>query len=175
MSEYKKISERCVSKGNALSFYECEMSLPDGAKANWDLVHHPGGAAVLPIDDDGKAILVRQYRLGVDRELLEIPAGKTEPGEDHLSTIKREMEEEIGYVSDDIELLFDFAPVPAYSEEVTSIYIAKNLKKTKVNRDADEFLGVEKHDMESVKKMILNGEIIDGKTIAAVMAYYGRC
>ena len=126
------------------------------------------------IDDDGKAILVRQYRLGVDRELLEIPAGKTEPGEDHLSTIKREMEEEIGYVSDDIELLFDFAPVPAYSEEVTSIYIAKNLKKTKVNRDADEFLGVEKHDMESVKKMILNGEIIDGKTIAAVMAYYGR-
>ena len=171
MSDYKKLSERLTCKGNVLDYYECEMSMPDGSTANWDLLHHPGGAAVLPIDDEDNAILVRQYRLGVDKELLEIPAGKAEPGEDHLTTIKREMEEEIGYVSDDVTLLFDIAPVPAYSAEVTSIYLAKNLKKTQVNRDPDEFLQIEKHHINDVIKMINNGEIIDGKTIAAVMTY----
>ena len=171
MSEYKKISERCVCKGNVLDYYECEMSMPDGSTANWDLLHHPGGAAVLPIDDDGYAILVRQYRLGVDKELLEIPAGKAEQGEDHLTTIRREMEEEIGYVSDDISLMFEIAPVPAYSQEVTSVYLAKGLKKTKANPDEDEFLHIEKHHIDDVIKMINNGEIIDGKTIAAVMGF----
>ncbi len=171
MNEYRKLSERCKCKGNLLDYYDCDVEIPDGTVAQWDLLKHPGGAAVLPIDEDGNCILVRQYRLGVNKELLEIPAGKAEPGEDHLTTIRREMEEEIGYVADDISLMFEIAPVPAYSEEVTSVYLAKGLKKTEVNPDDDEFLRIEKHHIDDVVNMINTGEIIDGKTIAAVMTY----
>lgn len=171
MSEYKKLDERCACKGNVMDFYECEMGLPDGSVTNWDLIHHSGGAAVVPIDDEGRIILVRQYRLGVDKELLELPAGKSESNEDHLTTIRREMEEEIGYIADKIDLLVTFAPAPAYSEEVTSIFVATGLKKTNVNRDSDEYLHVEKYSVEELLSMIKNGEIIDGKTIAGIMSY----
>ena len=171
MSEYKKLIERCAHKGNVMDFYECDIELPDGSSTHWDLIHHSGGAAVVPVDDEGNIILVRQYRLGVDKELLELPAGKSEPGEDHLATIRREMEEEIGYVADEIRLLITFAPAPAYSEEVTSIFVAKGLKKTSINRDADEYLHVVQKTPEDIKKAIFSGVIVDGKTIAGVMAY----
>ena len=82
-----------------------------------------------------------------------------------------EMEEEIGYIADDIRLLVTFAPAPAYSEEVTSIFVATGLKKTNINRDPDEFLGVERYSIRDVVNMIKTGVIIDGKTIAGVMAY----
>ena len=171
MSEYKKKKEICVHTGNVMDFYDCEIGLPDGNTTHWDLIHHSGGAAVVPVDDEGKIILVRQYRLGVDKELLELPAGKSEPGEDHLTTIRREMEEEIGYQASDIRLLVTFAPAPAYSEEQTSIYVATGLEKTNTRPDADEFLHIEKYPLEEVVRMIQTGQIIDGKTIAGVMAY----
>ena len=160
-----------VKRGNVLDFWEAEIGLPDGNVAHWDLLKHPGGAAVLPIDEDGRVILVRQYRLGADRELLEIPAGKADPGEDPLETVKREMEEEIGYVSEDIEKLMDFYPAPAYSEEKTVIFLARSLKKTVSRPDEDEFLHIERYEIDSVYEMIKSGEIVDGKTIAAVYAY----
>ena len=171
MNSYKRLNSRCVYHGNVMDFHECEIGLPDGETAKWDLIHHSGGAAVVPIDEDGKIVLVRQYRLGVDKELLELPAGKSEPGEDRLATIRREMEEEIGYVADDIRKLVTFAPAPAYSEEVTDIFVATGLKKTEARPDADEFLRVERCSVEDVVAMIRDGEIIDGKTIAGVMAY----
>ena len=171
MSDYKLLRKYPACQGNVMDFYECEIGLPDGSVTHWDLIHHPGGAAVLPIDDDGKLILERQYRIGADAELLEIPAGKSEPGEDPMDTVRREMEEEIGYTSDDIELLVRFAPAPAYSEELTTIFLARNLKKTATKHDDDEFLSIERYDVDSVVEMINSGELIDGKTIAAVMTY----
>ncbi|MEE3468059.1 MAG: NUDIX hydrolase [Eubacterium sp.] len=171
MSEYHLKNKRSVYQGNVMDFYECDIELPDGKTAAWDLVQHNGGAAVLPIDADGSLILIRQYRLGVDHELLELPAGKAEPGEDRLATVRREMEEEIGYVAKDIRKLLTFAPAPAYSEEVTDIFVATGLTQTESHPDADEFLQVERCCLEDVVAMIKNGEIIDGKTIAAVMTY----
>ena len=171
MSDYKLLRSYPACKGNVMDFYECEIGLPDGSITHWDLIHHPGGAAVLPIDEDGRLILERQYRIGADVDLLEIPAGKSEPGEEPIDTVRREMAEEIGYTTDDIELLVKFAPAPAYSEELTVIYLAKNLKKTDTDPDADEFLSVERYDIDTVIDMIKNCELTDGKTIAAVMAY----
>ena len=171
MSDYKLIKKYPACKGNVMDFYECEIGLPDGSITHWDLIHHRGGAAVLPIDDDGMLILERQYRIGADAELLEIPAGKSEAGEEPVETVRREMEEEIGYTSDDIEFLARFAPAPAYSEEFTTIYLARNLKKTDKNPDADEFLSIERYDTDTVVDMIRRGELTDGKTIAAVMSY----
>ena len=174
MNGYELINKKCVYQGNVMDFYECDIGLPDGKKAKWDLVQHNGGAAVLPIDEDGNFIMVRQYRLGVNRELLEIPAGKAEAGEDRLATVRREMEEEIGYVAKDIRHLLTFAPAPAYSEEVTDVFVATGLTKTETNPDVDEFLQVERCCLEDVVNGIANGDIIDGKTIAAVMAYVGQ-
>ncbi|MBO4396533.1 MAG: NUDIX hydrolase [Eubacterium sp.] len=171
MSDYKLIGSKSVYNGNVMDFWECDVELPDGKVAKWDLVHHSGGAAALPVDDDGNIILVRQYRLGVDRELLEIPAGKAEPGEDPLETVKREMEEEIGYVAGHIEKMMDFCPAPAYSQENTAVYLATELKKTRVNPDEDEFVTIERYSPDALKDMIRNGEIVDGKTISAVTAY----
>ena len=157
-----------------MDFWECEVKLPDGKMAKWDLIHHPGGAAVLPIDDNGNAILVRQYRLGVDQELLEIPAGKAEPGETPEETVRREMEEEIGHVAGHIEKLMVFCPAPAYSEERTTIFLATDLKKTRENPDEDEFVTIERHAPAKLLQMIRNGKLTDGKTIAAVMAYMAQ-
>ena len=171
MNEYLLKNKRTVYQGNALDYCECDIELPDGKIAKWDLVQHNGGAAVLPIDDDGSLILIRQYRLGVNHELLELPAGKSEPGEDRFATVQREMEEEIGYVAKDIRKLLSFAPAPAYSEEVTDIFVATGLVKTEARPDADEFLQAERCCLEDVVNMIISGDIIDGKTIAAVMTY----
>ncbi len=171
MNKYRLLESRTACRGNVIDFMECDIGLPDGKSAKWDLVSHPGGAAVLPVDDDGNIVMVRQYRLGADRELLEIPAGKAEPGEELHETVKREMEEEIGYVADRIEKLMDFRPAPAYSEEKTAIYLATGLRKTRENPDDDEFVTIERHSPESLKQMIRRGELTDGKTIAALMTY----
>ena len=174
LDKYKKIDERTVCKGNVMDFNECDVELPDGKIAKWDLVHHSGGAAVLPVDDDGRIILVRQYRLGADRDLLEIPAGKSEPGEDPADTVKREMEEEIGYVAGNMEKMMDFYPAPAYSEEKTAIFLATDLMKTHENPDDDEFVTIERYKPEVLKSMIISGELVDGKTIAAISVYLSK-
>ncbi len=171
MCGYKKIKDYPVKTGNVMDFYEVEIGLPDGGITHWDLIHHSGGAAVLPIDENGNIIFVRQYRIGIDRELLEIPAGKSEPGEDPLATIRREMEEEIGYRSDSITKLMEFWPAPAYSEERTMIYLADNLIQTETRPDADEFLQIERYSLEEAVAMVRDGRIVDGKTIAAVMTF----
>ncbi|MBO6108269.1 MAG: NUDIX hydrolase [Eubacterium sp.] len=171
MSDYKLIKSYPVHRGNVMDFFECEIGLPDGGVTHWDLIHHPGGAAVIPVDDEGKIIFVRQYRVGADEELLEIPAGKSDPGEDRLTTIKREMEEEIGYTSESFTKLMDFCPAPAYSEEKTAIFLARDLKKTDARPDSDEFVTIERYSPGEARDMISEGKITDGKTIAAVLAF----
>lgn len=169
MSDYQKIREYIVHPGNVMDFYEVEIGLPDGKRTHWDLIHHSGGAAVVPVDEDGRIIFVRQYRVGADRELLEIPAGKSEKGEDPIATIRREMEEEIGYTSEEYVKLMDFCPAPAYSEEKTVIYLAKALNRTEARPDSDEILTVERHTLSEAVQMIRNRQIVDGKTIAGVL------
>ena len=171
MSDYKVLKKTIAKHGNVMDFYECEVGLPDGSRTYWDLIKHPGGAAVLPIDEDGNFIMVRQYRIGADRELIEIPAGKADKNESPIDTIKREMEEEIGYVSDDISKLMVFYPAPAYSEECTVIYAAWNLRKTEARPDDDEYIDILRISPDDAVSMIKSGEIVDGKTIAAVMTY----
>ena len=171
MEEYKLLNKKTAYKGKVLDFADVEIGLPGGETTHWDLLTHPGGAAVVPIDNDGNIIMERQYRVGADDYLLEIPAGKSEPNEDTLTTIKREMKEEIGCVTDDIELLLTFRPAPAYSEECTDIYVARNLTDVGARPDSDEFLEIERVSLDDAIRMILNQEITDGKTIAAIMAF----
>ena len=171
MDQIKRIGRELKYKGKILDFYEDTMQTQDGHIVKWDYLHHNGAAAVVPVDKDGKIYMVSQYRSGCDKMSLEIPAGCLNPGEDRKTAAARECEEEIGYKCQNIELLLKFYSAFAYCDEYIEIYCATDLIPTKQNLDEDEFLEVQKYDLEDLITMILSGEISDSKTIAAILAY----
>ena len=105
------------------------MELPDGNKAKRELIKHPGAVAIIPITKEGKLILVEQYRKALERTLIEIPAGKIEPGEAPEVTAVRELEEETGYGAKDFTYLQSFATSPGFADEVIHLYLARDLFK----------------------------------------------
>ena len=121
--------------------------------------------------EDGKILFVRQYRYAYGESIYEIPAGKLEVGEDPAKAAARELEEEAGIRSTNLELLFINYPTPGYTNEKIYIYRAHDGVKVSAHLDEGEFLDVEFIPVEKVKKMLKNGEIKDGKTIIAVQAY----
>ncbi len=167
----KRINRELKYKGKILDFYEDTMQTQDGKTMPWDFLHHNGAAAVVPVDSDGKIFMVSQYRSGVGKMSLEIPAGCLNPGEDRKTAAARECEEEIGYRCGKIELLLKFHSAFAYCDEYIEIYCATDLIKTKQHLDEDEFLEVKKYDVDELIARIFEGEITDSKTIAAILAY----
>lgn len=171
MEHIERISRDLVHKGSILEFYEDTISVPNGNVAKWDFIDHKGAAAVVPVLDDGRIVLVRQYRNALDRETLEIPAGGLEPDEPTILAATRELEEETGYKSDKLELLIQVATAVAFCNEIIDVYLATDLKKSEQNLDEDEYIDVECYYPEEIAEMIYSGKIQDSKTIAAVMAY----
>ncbi len=174
MEKFKILGKKLEHKGNIVDFYSMQVQTPTGHVASWDLIQHKGASAVVPVDEDGKIILVRQYRGAIDDIMLELPAGgRDSVDEDFKECAARELEEEIGYRSDDIEHLIDINTAAAYTSEKIAIYVAKNLIPSKQNMDEDEFINVERYTLEEIKKMIYNLEITDAKTIAGIFSYEG--
>lgn len=171
MKGYKRIKKELAYRGHIVDFYKDYIQLPDGKIVEWDLAEHKGAAAVLPITDDGKIIMVKQFRNALDRETLEIPAGGINPGETARESAIRELEEETGFKSDNVEHLKDIVSAIGFCNETIYIYLARDLKPSKQNLDEEEFLDVLYYDIDEVVDMILDGTIIDGKTTAAVLAY----
>ena len=172
MEDFKRIKRDIVVKGHILDYCHDTLILPGGKQAVWDMIDHNGAAAVVPVLDDGRLIMVRQYRNTVERTTIEIPAGKLNyKNEPSIDAAKRELSEETGFISDDLELLFKFVPAIAYSNEVIDIYVAFNLKEGKQHLDDDEFVEYEAYTVNELVDMILAGKIVDSKTIAAVLAY----
>ena len=126
---------------------------------------------MVPVDQDGKILMVRQYRNAVDSYTLEIPAGGLNQGEDNLTCAIRECEEETGYKAGEVHHLIDVYTTVAFSNEKIGIYYTTGITPTKQNLDEDEFVTIEHHSLEDLTKMILNGEIPDAKTVAAILAY----
>lgn len=150
---------------------ECStVQLPDGNTAGREIIRHNGGAAIAAVDDQNNILLVKQFRIAAGTEMLEIPAGKLEPGEDPLVCASRELEEETGYKAGELKLLFTMYPTPGYCSEKLSIYFARNLVKGHIHRDEEEFLHVMKLPYEIAYKMVMNGQIHDAKTIAGILA-----
>ena len=135
-------------------------------------------AAIVAITEDNHIILKKEYRHCYGEELVEIPAGVLEDGEDPLETAKRELEEETGYTTDKpMEKLLSFASAIAFCDEIIDIYLATDLKPGKQDLDEDEFINVEVYSLEELSQMIYDGIIQDSKTIAGVMTYrtkYGK-
>jgi len=133
-----------------------------------EVVHHPGGVGILAEIEPGLIPLVRQHRYPVETEVLEIPAGKIEPGELPETTAARELEEETGYRPLDIEPAFSYYPTPGYCDELLHIYYVNRVEKSEVRFDFDEELELELLTVDDALERIRRGEIKDGKTIAAL-------
>lgn len=143
--------------------------LVDGRKVLREVVHHPGGVSVLPVDDEGNCYLVRQFRYPPMRQVLEIPAGKRERGEEPLTCAVRELGEETGFTADRFVDLGHFYATPGYSTEVIYVYLATGLHPGKSHPDDGEFLNVEKISLDTLTDMAMRGELVDGKTLIAVL------
>ena len=143
--------------------------LCDGRKANREVVHHPGGVSVLPIDEERNCYMVRQYRYPAGDTLLEIPAGKLEKGEDIMVCAVRELSEETGFTADNYVDFGGIFSSPGYSSEMIYIYLATGLKPGKSHPDDGEFLNVEKVPLDRLVDMAMNGELKDAKTVIAVL------
>ncbi|MCL2852044.1 MAG: NUDIX hydrolase [Defluviitaleaceae bacterium] len=169
--DYEVVQSTTVFHGKIVDVVHDTIALPDGRSALREVVRHVDGAAVLPIDKDGNVVLVRQYRHPLGGMALEIPAGTLNKGEAHLECAARELEEEIGYKSDNIRLLTKISPSCGYCDESIYIYLATDLVIGKQNLDEDEFIEVEAYPLDKAVNMVFDGRIVDAKTVVALLAY----
>ena len=172
MEVVKRLKRELKYSGALIDIYSDTVELPNGHIAHWDYIHHDGAAAVVPVREDGKILMVRQFRNALDRETLEIPAGKVDrPDEPKIQCAYRELEEETGYRSDNLEFLISVNTTVAFLDELIEIYVARDLVPTHQHLDEDEFLNVEAHELSELLEMIYDRKITDGKTVAALLAY----
>ncbi len=175
MEHIERINRELKYKGTLLDMYADTIKTPDGHMAQWDFLDHKGAAAVVPVLDDGRILLVRQYRNALDRETLEIPAGGLESADEPtIEAAARELEEETGYASDNLTKLISVTTAVAFCNEVIDIYIATDLRKTEQHLDEDEYIDVEAYTPQEIADMIYDCKIQDSKTVAAVMAYINK-
>lgn len=166
-----RLDRQLKYQGNILKIYE-DTVLANGHQAKWDYIHHDGAAAVLPVADDGRILMVRQYRNALDRFTLEIPAGKLdEADEPKIECAYRELEEETGFRTEKLEYLMSLNTTVAFCDEAIDIFVAHNLIPSRQHLDEDEVIDVEPWELQDLEQMIYQGKITDGKTIAAIMAY----
>lgn len=171
MDEYKRIDRKLEHTGQIVKFYSDTMHLPDGKTAVWDFIEHKGAAAIVPVNEDGDIVMVRQYRNAIERYTLEIPAGAKNSGEDMMTAAVRELEEETGYMTTTAKPLIDLYTTVAFCNERIGIFYTEELIRTHRHLDEDEFVDVECHPLDELISMIFEGKIQDAKTIAALMAY----
>ncbi|MFW5669066.1 MAG: NUDIX hydrolase [Acetivibrio ethanolgignens] len=177
MEEFKRIKRELNHKGTIIDFYTDYVEVPNGNLAKCDFIDHKGAAAIVPVDEAGNVLMVRQWRNAIDNYTLEIPAGGLNPGEtDRKACAVRELEEETGYRTeyDKTEHLFDIYTTVAFSNEKIGIYYTNCLYPSKQHLDEDEFIHVERHSLEEITEMILAGKIVDNKTITSILAYKAK-
>jgi ADP-ribose pyrophosphatase len=165
----KPISTEMMYEGKILNVRRDMVELENGRIATREVIEHTGGVGILALDAEDRVLMVRQYRYGIGRESLEIPAGKRERGEDPRLCGIRELEEETGYIAGKFKAFGSVDPTPAYDSEVIHLFLAEDLQPTAQRLDPDEFLSVERIPFAEVVALCLNGGITDAKTLAAVM------
>lgn len=160
-----------VFRGHILNVRNDDVLLPNGKVASREIVEHNGGVCVLPVKENGDIIFVRQYRYAYEQELLELPAGKLEKGEDSFKAGVRELREETGNVAENYYDLGEDFPSPGYCNEIIHMYAATGLKDVGQKLDEDEFLNLETYSLAEALDMVLDGTIRDSKTAMALMKY----
>lgn len=162
------VSTQRIYEGKVVNLRRDIVCLPNGKEAVREVVEHPGAVAVVPVLSDGRVLMVRQFRHPVGKVLLEIPAGKLDAGEDPDECALRELEEETGHRAGIVERSASIYTGPGFTDEVIHIYMARDLVKTFMNPDEDEFLEVRAYEPYDLRRMIREGLICDAKTIAGI-------
>ena len=168
--EETQLSSEAKYDGTLLHIRRDTVRLPDGRTATREYNIHNGAVCIIPLLENGEVLLERQYRYPLREVITEIPAGKLDaPDEDPLEAAQRELREETGAVAEQYTDLGKFYPTPGYCGEIIHMYAAKNLSFTSLDLDDDEFLAPERIPLEKAVEMVMNNEIRDGKTQAAVL------
>ena len=169
--EEKIISRQRVFDGVIIHVDHAVAILPNGRQARREIAVHVGASAVLPVDDQGNAYFVKQYRAPIEQILLEIPAGKLDSrSEDRLLAAKRELREETGLEAENWVHLSDIVTTPGFCDEKISLYLATGLTQFESNPDEDEFVNVVKMPYAQALEMALSGQMADAKSMCAVLA-----
>ena len=169
---FRKLDETLLHRGHAISLVEAQIEGPDGRCFTRDIVHHPGAVSVVAVDDEHRAVLVRQYRAAVDAEVLEIPAGKRDvEGEPPAATALRELAEEVGLEADHVELLAEFYNSPGFSDEHSFTYLATGLTScdTAPVGPEEEAMQIVRIAVDDVPDLIAAGELTDAKSIIGLL------
>lgn len=166
----KQISSKEIFDGNVIHLFYDEIQLPNGNQSSREVIRHVGAVGIVPVTDDGRVVIERQFRYPLGRVITEIPAGKLDSkSEDRLDAAKRELKEETGITADEWIDIGDYYPAAAYCDERISLYIAKGLHMGERKLDEDEFLNIEYIPLKDVVDEVLSGAITDGKTQAAIL------
>ena len=165
------ISSKTAFRGPVFSVMTDEVEEPGNVRARRDVIRHSGSIVVLPLDDSGRTPLVlleRQYRYAAGRRLWELPAGRVDPGENHLAAAKRELIEETGYTASRWQKALFFYVSPGFLDESMAVYLASGLKKGLAQPEEDERISVRFFPLRQAVQMAASGKIIDAKTIASL-------
>ncbi len=168
MKDYETVASRPVFNGEILKVRVDEVRMPSGHVVEREIITHGGAVGIIPVTEDNKIILVEQYRHAVAKMLLEIPAGKLDPGEAPEDCARRELIEETNQAPGRLTPISSFFTSPGYSNEIFHLYVAEDLSQEVAEEAEEEIVGVVEVTVDEAVQMIKDGRIEDGKTIAAI-------
>lgn len=163
------VDTKRIYEGKIVNLRVDTVKLPDGRTSTREVVEHSAAVAIIPLLDQNRIVMVRQYRYPIGRVTLEIPAGKVDRDEEIIECARRELEEETGYVGASFQKILSFYTTPGFSDEIIHIFIARGLSRTAAHPDEDEFIQTETVTLDEAIRMVKNGVICDAKTTAALL------
>ncbi|KJJ40475.1 ADP-ribose pyrophosphatase [Bacillus subtilis] len=168
--EEKTIAKEQIFSGKVIDLYVEDVELPNGKTSKREIVKHPGAVAIVAVTDEGKIIMVKQFRKPLERTIVEIPAGKLEKGEKPEYTALRELEEETGYTAKKLTKITAFYTSPGFADEIVHVFLAEELSILEEKRelDEDEFVEVMEVTLEDALKLVESREVYDAKTAFAI-------
>ena len=171
MAEEKTLSSQLIYQGRAVRLRLDTVQMPGGRETTREIVEHDDCVAIIAIDAEDRVLLVKQFRKPVERELLEIPAGGIDPGEDPEAAVSRELREETGYLPQKIERLGGFYSTPGYGTEYLYLYLATDLTPCQLFAEDTESISLVRITLGQVPELITSGDICDAKSIAGLLTY----
>jgi len=171
LAEEKTLSGKLVYSGRAVRLRVDTVQMPGGRKTTREIVEHSDCVAIIAIDESGNVLLVNQFRKPVEKELLEIPAGGIEPGEDPVTTVHRELREETGYLPRKVERLGGFYSTPGYCTEYLHLYLATDLTLSPLQAEDTENIRLVRVPISQISSLVASGSICDAKSIAGLLTF----